>query len=70
VYATKVPGTVELWLHSFLPSAVSSQLHAPQVLTPEIKPTVPSEEEDGWAPDPVWTFSETRREWNSDFLGF
>jgi hypothetical protein len=36
---------------------VSSQLHGPKVLTSEIKPAVASEEEDGGAPDPVWTFS-------------
>jgi hypothetical protein len=41
---------------------VSSLLHGPKVLMPEIKPAVPSEEEDRRAPDPVWMLS--RREEN------
>jgi hypothetical protein len=33
---------------------VSGQLHAPAVLLPEKEPPVPTEQEAGWAPKPVW----------------
>jgi hypothetical protein len=34
---------------------VSGQFHAPTALPPREKPLVPTAQEAGWAPEPVWT---------------
>jgi hypothetical protein len=35
---------------------VSGQFHAPAALPSEKKPLLPIGKEDGWAPEPVWTW--------------
>jgi len=37
---------------------VSSQLHAPVALPPGKELLVPTGEEAGWVPEPIWTFTD------------
>jgi hypothetical protein len=39
---------------------VSGQLHALAALLPGKEPMVPTEQEAGWAPEPVWTWCEEK----------
>jgi hypothetical protein len=34
---------------------MSGQLHIPATLPPEKEPLIPTGEETGWTPEPVWT---------------
>jgi hypothetical protein len=47
-----------VYLHAFLTSTkieLSCQIHAPSLYTRGNKPQVPTPQETGWAPEPVWT---------------
>lgn len=57
VHVAKWYGAAEAYLHEFPTYAVDGGrwLHAPATLLP-VNPPVPTEQEVGWAPEPVWVF--------------